>query len=69
MRNIVSYEEEFASETEEWEGEQPGVEGALVSSREGCAGRPGLVRNKTHPVDFSDEGIMVTLVRESSVDG
>lgn len=38
-----------------------------VSSREESAERP--CPNETHSVNFSDEGIVLTLVREGSVDG
>lgn len=40
-----------------------------VSSREEYVERPCLIRNETYSVDFSDKGIMATLIREGSVDG
>lgn len=42
-------------------------EKGVVSSREESVERP--YPNETHSVDFSDEGIVLTLVREGSIDG
>lgn len=42
---------------------------AGVVSREECVEKPCLIRNKTHSVAFSDEDIVVTLIREGSADG